>query len=327
VTRQDTREVLVTSAGSALGHAIAEALAGEPAVHRAVCAHDAAFEPPWRSARGVEHVRLDLTHPRAVRDLLFSEHTRGIDTLVHVPYVPPAPVRPDGHAIAESVRSTELLLRIAEEHPRISRFVLVSSAAVYRVDTHEPTLIAEDHPLELAKDAAPALRERVETDLVVASRIGASRLTIAVLRCAEILAGGCGGQLHDYLGSRVCLRPLGYDPMINVLSLDDAANAVRLCALARESGVFNVPGFDTLPLSELIHKCGRIGVPLPGPALSPLYALRARATAFRFRYAPERQRFHFGAVLDGRKARDALGYLPARPVTFDRRSRESSMSP
>lgn len=199
----------------------------------------------------------------------------------------------------------------------MARFVLLSSADVYRVETDEPTLIDEDHPLELSQRAPAAIRERVEADLVACARMGVSRLSIAVLRCADILAPGSLGQLHDYLSSKVCLRPLGYDPMLNVLSLPDAANAVRLAALSHEPGVFNVQGLDSLPLSGLIHRAGRIGLPLPGPLLSPLYSLRAAATAFRFRYAPDRQRFHYGALLDGRKACRTLGYVPAHAVDFD----------
>ena len=40
------------------------------------------------------------------------------------------------------------------------------------------------------------------------------------------LVAQSGSQLHDYLQSRVCLRPMGFDPMLNVLSVDDAVRAI-----------------------------------------------------------------------------------------------------
>jgi UDP-glucose 4-epimerase len=217
---------------------------------------------------------------------------------------------------ARPAAETRLWLLDAEEHAGIERAVVLSAADVYRIQASEPTLIDEDHPLELSANAPPALRERVESDVIACARFGVSRLPIAVLRCAELLAPGSGGQLFDYLGSRVCFRPLGYDPMLNVLSLPDVAEAVRLAALSREPGVFNVPGADTLPLSELIHAVGRLGVAVPGPALGPLYGLRAAATAFRFRYAPERRLFHYGAILDGGRAERALGYTPRHRIAL-----------
>jgi UDP-glucose 4-epimerase len=149
---------------------------------------------------------------------------------------------------------------------------------------------------------------------VTCARIGTDGLAIAVLRCAEILAAGTGSQLWDYLGSRICLRPLGFDPMINVLSVDDALDAI-LCALASDArGVFNIPGFDTLPLSSLIALAGRHDVPVPGPLLAPLYRLRTRTVGFEFRYDLNARRFHTGGILDGSRALTALGYRPRHPV-------------
>ena len=115
----------------------------------------------------------------------------------------------------------------------------------------------------------------------------------------------------------MCLRPLGYDPMVNVLSLPDVARAVQLAAASDATGIFNIPGRDTLPLSELVHRTRRLGVGLPGPLLAPLYALRARLTAGRFRYALDESRFHYGAVLDGRKAALAFGYTPQYGVSLE----------
>ena len=95
----------------------------------------------------------------------------------------------------------------------------------------------------------------------------------------QILAPDCGSQLWDYLCSRVCLRPLGYDPMINVLSVDDAAAAIVAALRSDSIGVFNIRGADTLPLSRAIAESHRFELPVPGP-LSPLYALRRRIAGF-----------------------------------------------
>jgi nucleoside-diphosphate-sugar epimerase len=146
--------------------------------------------------------------------------------------------------------------------------------------------------------------------------MGMSDLSIAVLRCAEVLACGTGSQLWDYLQSRVCLRPLGFNPMINVLSIADCVAALILAAAAPGSGIYNIPGADTLPLSRITAGCGRADVPVPGPLLSPLYQLRTWTVGLEFRYDLNLRRFHFGGVVDGARARQVLGYQPCHPIRW-----------
>ena len=308
------REILVTGGHTSTGRAVAAALASDPAVHRVVSVHAAQRAVPPSSAR-LRHVCADLTRGRELRDLLFADATRGLNCIVHVA-ARSRTKKSRRDAPPALIEATQRLLLTAEEQPSIERFVMLSSADVYRIDSSEPTLIDEDHPLELSPDASKSLRERVEADLLACARIGVSRIQIAVLRCSPILAPDGHGQLQDYLGSRVCLRPLGFDPMLNVLSIEDAAAAVALAVRSTARGVFNVPGLDSLPLSELIHETGRIGLALPGPALLPLYGLRALTTGFRFRYAAQRKLFHLGSVLDGGRALRVLGYAPARGVNL-----------
>jgi UDP-glucose 4-epimerase len=299
VSGDGPRAILVTGATSALGHAIVGVLANDVRSRIVLAAH-ASVEPAASDAvPGVDYVQVDLTHHSDARELLLGAAlARRIDTVVHVP------------AGRGAVGPTRELLSLCEEQPHLCRFVLCSSSDVYRVQRDAALLIDEDCPLELAADAEESVRDRAETDLTVCAKIGQSRLQIAVLRFAEILGPGLGSPLYDYLGSRVCLRPLGYDPMLNLLSLADAAEAARLAVFSDARGAFNVPGRDTLPLSELVSLCGRIGLPLPGPTLAPLYRLRSRVTQAGFRYAADRARFHYGGILDGTKAAAALGYRP-----------------
>jgi UDP-glucose 4-epimerase len=146
--------------------------------------------------------------------------------------------------------------------------------------------------------------------------MGLAPLSIQVLRCSEILAPGVGSQLYDYLSSAVCLRPLGFDPMLNLLTIEDAARAMMLALDSDAQGIFNVPGADTLPLSRVIAHWGRHELAVPGPLLAPLYRLRASTLGLEFRYDMNHRRFHFSSVLDGRRARETLGYVPKHPIEW-----------
>jgi UDP-glucose 4-epimerase len=220
-----------------------------------------------------------LRRARSIHDLVFSHHA--LEAVVHD---------------AGDPEVTRALLLAGERHPRIRRVVIRSSADVYESSANQPHILDEDAPLDFRR--APA-------DLVACSYL--ARMSIAVLRCAEVLAPG--GQLWDYLQSRVCLRPLGFDPMINVLSVEDHVRAHLLALRSDQRGVFNIPGADTLPLSEMIACAGRIEIPLPGPLLAPAYQLRTRLVGFEFRYDLNMRRFHFGGILDGTRARHVLGYV------------------
>jgi UDP-glucose 4-epimerase len=284
---------LVTGADTAFGRALIAALRGDPRVEDVLPVGD----------------EVDLSRSRSVHDLLYGPARKlGITAVVHGP--------PNGRAQARNVEATRELLLACEAHPTVRRFVYRSAADVYAIRTSEPNLLDEDAPLELDPIVPQWVRDRALADLTTCARMGSSRLSIAVLRCAEILAPGTGSQLWDYLQTRVCLRPLGFDPMINVLSIEDAVRAVCLALHAEVRGVYNIAGADTLPLSRLIARSRRLDVPLPGPLLAPLYRLRTWAIGLEFRYDMNFRRFHFGGVVDGTRAADQLGYRPRHPIRW-----------
>ena len=308
--------VLLTAATTPIGRAIAQALVQHAHAQLVVCVYGPDEREPAHWLDKIVYMRADLTRHRDIRDLLFDDRRPAIDTIVHTPLH--RDPRDRGRGVFEkNVESTRILLTLADEQRRVERFVLRSHADVYRIESDQPSLIEENHPLEFSSPTAQSVRNHAEADLLTCAQMGSSRLQIAVLRCAEILAPDSGSRLHDYLGSRICLRPLGFDPMLNVLSQADAARAVALAVAGNARGVFNIPGRDTLPLSELIHCCRRVGLVLPGPLLAPLYSLRTRLTRSRFQYAIDRGRMHYAGILDGEKAKRSLGYTPEQSIQFD----------
>jgi UDP-glucose 4-epimerase len=307
--------VLVTGATTPLGVAIVEELLADSRVgHVLAVGLERDAVPAGCSRARFTYEAIDLTRSRAVHDLLFgTARMLGIDTVIHGAQHRSA--REAGGAVhAINVEATRQLVLEAARHPTIRRFVHRSAGAVYAIRATEPNLIDEDVPLELDPSAPQWVRDRVEADLTVCAHVGRGTLSIAVLRCAEVLAEGAGSQLWDYLRSRICFRPLGFDPMINLLSTEDYARAIVLAASSRATGVFNIHGTDTLPLSKVIRLAGRRDVAIPGPLLSPAYWLRTHALGLEFRYDLNMRRFHFGGMLDGGRAERELGYRPIRSL-------------
>ncbi len=264
----------------------------------------------------VIYVQADLTRSRELRTLLFAPaKAHNVETVIHTALHRAA--HATGSRVHQlNVESTRELLRLCEDHPTIRTFVLRSHAEIYRVRAVEPEIIDERHPIDLSPQIAQWLRDRAEADLTTCASIGLSSLSIRVLRCAECLAPDTGSQLFDYLGSQICFQPLGFDPMINLISLPDLARAFALATVAQSSGIFNIPGKDTLPLSVLIEKWGQTSVPVPSVLLSPLYWLRNKVIGSDFVYDLNRFRFHFSAVMDGHRAERLLHYTPQSAIMW-----------
>ncbi len=300
-----------------MGRALIERLLNTPSVELVAAA--GIEESPVFDPR-VRYYRTNLARLRSMHELMFGPvRELELDVIVHMALHRSA--QDEGAKVhALNVDATRELLQMAQRHPSVRRFVYRSFADVYQLSASRPSIIAEDHPLELAPRAAQWVRDRVAADLTVCTAMGLSPLQIVVLRCAECLAPDSGSQLHDYLASRVCARPLGFDPMMNILSVADATRALALAVESDAQGLLNIPGKDVLPLRRIIALSGRKEVPVPGPLVAPLYGLRARVKGTEFRYDLNELRFHFGGVLDGRRARSVLGYEPVTAVNWKERA-------
>lgn len=310
--------VLVTGVATPVGLALVDRLLSDARVRRVIAA---SHLPAAEALGGREHDRLsyvevDLTRTRKVHDLLFgAARDQGVEVIVHL--AQHRRVRFSGRLARKlNVESLRSILDLSDRHPTIRRVVVKSYAEIYRLSLELPVLITEDHPLNLSPSAPQWVRDRVEADLTACTRMGLSDAEIVVLRCAETLAPNTGSQLYDLLDAPVAFRPLGYDPMVNVATIEDVVAAMLKATFGSGEGVFNIPGYDTLPLAEAIRRWGTVQIPAPGSVISPLYNLRHRVLGTDFSYGMNRRRMHYGLVLDGTRARERLGYVPEHPVEW-----------
>ncbi len=310
--------VLVTGASTTIGERLLRLLLEDSRVGQilAVLGEDGVDLTIDGHAGRLHRAKVDLTRERRVHDMLFGvARDLGINAVVHLAMHRHA--QDEGRRVhAFNVEALRSIMALSERHPTVRRLVVRSDAAVYQGGRDLPVLIGEDHPLYLGGNAPQWIRDRVEADVTACARMGLSRLQIVVLRMAEALGPGTGSQLYDYLQSPVCFRPAGFDPMLNVLTIEDSAAALHRALHHDAQGVFNIPGADTLPLSTAIRSYGRLGLPVLEPLIAPLYSLRSRLVGGDFRYGMNRRRFHFSGVLDGTRARQVLGYVPSHPVEW-----------
>lgn len=314
--------VILTGATTPLGELVLRRLLHAPELDHVVAVGRepvANIAPPHKAR--LHHLQLDLTHSRARRDLLFKTGVElEVDVLLHLAtHRSIDDAGPQIHAL--NVDTLRDLLWLVQDHPTIRRFIFLSTAAVYRVGPHLPSLISEDHPLETL--GAPRwTHDRVAADLTACSAIGRSPCSVMVLRAADCFAPNMGSLWFEYLQAKRPLRALGFDPMIDLLSPEDLALALDLARRSNAAGVLNIPGADHLPLSTLARLNGRPARAVPPRILSVL----GRATNGRAWSAAKNvllTRLLFGSVLDGRRAEAVLGYRPSSPLSFNRPAAEA----
>lgn len=310
--------VLVTGATTTVGQSLVRSLVADTRVRHVLAVALEAPEkaPPFSHGNRLTYLQVDLTRSRKVRELLFGPaRDLGVQVVVHVNQHDSAFQR-GRRSHAANVEALRSIMDLASRHPTIRRLVLKSYAVVYKVSLELPILVREDHPLNLSPGAPQYVRDRVEADLTACARMGLSSFETVVLRCAEALGQGTGSQLYDYLNASIAFRPMGFDPMVNVATVADIVGALEKATHGSGEGVFNIPGFDTLPLTEAIRKWRTPSIPVPGPLVSKAYDLRHRLTGSGFSYGLNRNRLHLGLVLDGHRAKDVLGYSPSNPVDW-----------
>ena len=309
---------LVTGVGTPIGERLVRSLLADTRVgHVLAVSHLPRAEALTLPASPrLTYLQVDLTSSRRVRELVFGP-ARDLDVEVVLHLAQHRQAHYEGRKAHQlNVESLRSILDLSDRHPSIRRVVVKSYAEVYRVGLELPVLVTEDHPLNLRPGTPQYVRDRVEADLTACARMGLANAEIVVLRCAEALAPGTGSQLYDLLDAPVAFRPAGFDPMVNVATIADIVAALERATHGSGEGVFNIPGYDTLPLSECIRKWDTRQIPAPGAVIQPLYQLRHRLLGTNFSYGMNRRRMHYGLVLDGTRARDVLGYTPQHPIDW-----------
>jgi len=310
------KNVLITGASSPIGEQLVLRLLEDSRVGQVLAAADPDNPLTLAERPRLTRVTVDFRKQRRLHNLLFGPAKElNINVIVHAAQSDSA-VKEGASVHAHNVDSLRSIIDFAERHPSIKRLIIRSTGEVYQVQRDLPALISEEHPLNMSAGAPQWVRDRVEADFSACARMGLSKLSIVVLRMAEVLAPGCGSQMFDYLQSPICLRPIGFDPMLNFLTIEDAAAAFQKSIHSQAQGVFNIPGADSLPLSETISRWGRFSIPLTEGAIFKIYRFRRRFRGAQFRYGMNRRRFHYSGVLDGGRASSILRYVPSSPINW-----------
>ncbi len=311
--------VVVTHADEPIGRRIVKALFHDPDVDSIL---GLGSGPPPRSFDGFltgdrprfSYARLDLAKHRPVTDLFHSGRFRSaeIDTVVYVPRhgAGASANTPLVAGLHERTAESRLLLQHCLETRSIQSLVAIGSAFVYRLPPGNANRLSEDSELDLDPGVIPEIRSWIDCDMIFHGEVHNDRLRVALLRLPTVVASGGYVYMNPSLAGRpgARLRAIGFDPICALVSDKDVARAVQTAAKSRASGIFNIAGPESVPLSTLAKWTGHSSLPLPSPLLSLLAATERTLGLGSREGTAVGPHLRFGFTLDTRRAAAELGF-------------------
>lgn len=300
MTPTGPRRVLVTGVSNPLGAEVSRRLA--PHVpHLFGCdVHD-----PISALEEMDFVHADTRHAaigKLVRQLK-------IDTVVHLAVMVDSPQ--DERSIHETdvIGTMNVLVGCSGSGSQVRKVVVKSSQAIYGAGPSDPSFFSEDMT-NIERPASSITRDLLDMEQLVSEfSLREDLCRVSVLRLGFRVSEDT--TLARYLSLPIVPTFAGFDPRLQLLHEDDAAEAAVRAVLGDHPGVFNVAADGVVLLSQAIAIMGG----RPAPVLPPFGRWMGR-TALRALTRVDVQPhladvIAYGSVADCSKLEREFGWKPA----------------
>jgi UDP-glucose 4-epimerase len=291
--------VLINGIGGALGATIARQLSAHPEVSVLGLGRSMPPAPIGRA----EWLSAKLSSGQLV-ELLRAEQ---VAVVIHVDFLgAEEPAQSREAAVQQNVLGSMELLGACVA-AGVRRVVLRSHSGVYGAAPTNPTFIQESRRT-VRSGHSGIVRDFAEVEQFVADFAPQHpKLAIVALRCAPLV--GAWSPMVGYLTQPGPRTLFGFDPIIQLLHIEDAAAAFVAAVDAPVSGAFNLAAADTLSLTQAIRLVGQ----QPLATLEPLVDLAAMlGDRTLLRHWPYDISFlRHSCVVDTQRAHAELGWAPA----------------
>jgi UDP-glucose 4-epimerase len=263
---------------------------------------------PVSALEEMDFVHADTSHAviaKLVRQLR-------IDTVVHLAVIVDS-AREDRAAHEANVIGTmNVLVACTGPSSLVERLVVKSSQAVYGAGPNDPSFFSEEM-VGAERQGSSVTRDLREMEQLVgefADRSSGCRVTVLRLgyRVAE------GTTLAQYLSLPVVPTFAGFDPRLQLLHEEDAAEVVVRAAIGATSGTFNVAGGGVVLLSQAIAIMGGHAAPILFPYARWMARLGLRSLTGIDLPGHLADVLAFGSVADCSRLAAEFGWSPAYPT-------------
>jgi len=186
-----------------------------------------------------------------------------IDTVVHLAVMVDSPH--DERSIHETdvIGTMNVLVGCAGPASPVRRLVVKSSQAIYGAGAHDPSFFTEEM-VNWDRPASGITRDLLEMEQLVSEfSLRTDACGVTVLRLGFRVSEDT--SLARYLSLPIVPVFAGYDPRLQLLHEDDAAEAIVRAVVADHQGAFNVAGDGVVLLSQAIDIMGGRSTPVLPP--------------------------------------------------------------
>jgi UDP-glucose 4-epimerase len=297
VTDATRPAVVVTGISGNLGRAVAKLL------HREERVIGIDRRPFVGRPKDVEHVQVDLRKKKT--DEVFRRNQ--VKAIIHMGIMhDPRMSAEDHHSF--NVLGTTRLLDCAAKFG-IKKLIVLSSANVYGPSPDNSNFLTEDAPL-MAASRFPSVRDLIEVDMLAHSFFWRHPETeTVVLRPVHVVGPSIKNAPSNYLRLERPWAMTGFDPMVQLLHMEDAARAMIAALKPGRKGVYNVVGPGEVPLSSVFRELGHRPRSIPHLLAKPLLS-----SLFKYRFADfppeELDHIQFLCMVDGSRWATESGWTP-----------------
>ncbi len=253
--------------------------------------------------KDVELYQLDLRKKKA-EDVFRKNKVKAV---IHMGIMHDPRMSSEDHHSFNIIGTTRLLEYCAKYG--VKKLVVLSSANVYGPSPDNSNFLTEDAPL-MAASRFSGVRDLIEVDMLAHGFFWKHPdVETVILRPVHIVGPHIKNAPSTYLRLRYPWMMAGFDPMVQLIHVDDAARAMVEALRPEPKGVYNVVGPGEVPLSAIFQELGRTPLPVPHliarPALSMLF--NSGLASFP---AGELDHIQFLCNVDGQRWNQELGWKP-----------------
>ena len=292
--------MLITGVSNPLGAEVARRLASHVPLLFGCDVHD-----PVSANEDMDFVHAD-TRQSVIGKLV---RRLRIDTVVHLAVIVDSGREDRGNHETNVIGTMNVLAGCAGPSTPVRRLVVKSSVAVYGARPEYPSVLAEDMA-SLSRGESSVARDLLELEQVAHEvavrnpqcRVARLRLGYRVTRDTS---------LGRYLSQPLVPTFFGFDPRLQLLTEEDAAEAIVRATLGTQEGAFNVAGDGVVLLSQALAVMGARALPALPPYGRWVSQLAIRTTTGVRMPAHLTELLMFGSAVDCSRMHAEFGWKPA----------------
>jgi UDP-glucose 4-epimerase len=193
---------------------------------------------------------------------------------------------------------------------QVPKLVVLSSASVYGPSPNNTNFLTEDAPL-MAGSRFPDIRDLIEVDMYAQQFIWRHpQVETVILRPVHIVGPTIKNAPSNYLRLKYPWVLAGFDPMVQLIYVDDVCRAMQIALKPGLRGIYNVGGSGEVPLSAVFRELGAMPLPVPHFLARPLLGSLFRAHLASFPEA-ELDHIQFLCTVDASRFAADANWQPA----------------